>query len=169
MDNNMRWFALYTRPRFEVKVYESLKKLGLEAYLPTYKTIRQWSDRKKKIELPLFTSYCFVRIRPEEYYKPMEAYGVVRHIWFNNIPTPIRDEEIVSIRRICEGNYELEVITLDYEFGTPVIIKQGSLQGLQGEYIKRAGKNKLLIRVDAINHGVLVTIDKAFIEIVPKT
>ncbi|MBN2682666.1 MAG: UpxY family transcription antiterminator [Bacteroidales bacterium] len=167
MNDNRRWYALYTRPRFEAKTLDSLLKLGFEAYLPTYKTLRQWSDRKKMVTLPLFPSYCFVRIRPEEYYKPLAAYGVVRHIKFENVPVPLPDSDIETMRIICEGKMNFEVTKAVFEPGTPVIINQGSLKGLNGEFVRNSGKRKFLIRINAINHGILVEINPNFVDSIP--
>jgi transcriptional antiterminator RfaH len=164
MKDSRKWYALYTRPRFENKAYESLIQLGFEAYLPKYKTIRQWSDRKKKMELPLIPSYCFVKIRPQEYYKPMEAYGVVKHIWFDNAPAPLKDTDILAMRMICEANYDFELVTTDFKPGTPIMVKQGPFKGVEGEVIEFSGKQQVLIKIESINHGFLLKISPNFIE-----
>ena len=154
-----KWYPLYTKPRFEKKADLHLKILGFESFLPTYKTLRQWSDRKKKVELPMFPSYCFVRVHPKNYLEPLKAYGVVKYIWFNGKPIPVEDKIIESIKKVCAGENEIDVTTFNYDRGQKIRIKHGPLLGVEGEYVEQSGKHKLLIWVDVIHQGVLVTIN----------
>ncbi len=163
MSNNLTWFALYTRPRFELKVEQSLKEMGLNTYLPTQKTLKEWCDRKKWITEPLFKSYCFVQIQPEKYFLPLRAYGVVHYVWFEGKPAPIRDIEIEAIKMICESNQQVEVVGYDFIKGQNIKIINGPLKGLEGEFIENKGKHNVLIRVDSINHGLLVSVSPKYI------
>ena len=74
--NTAPWNVLYTTPRAEKKVYNRLVEMDIETYLPLYKTIRQWSDRKKKVEVPLFNSYIFVRSSEKQRFEILSVYGV---------------------------------------------------------------------------------------------
>jgi transcriptional antiterminator RfaH len=163
MSGKLTWFALYTRPRFEQKVNDNLQQMGFESYLPTQKVLKQWSDRKKWVEEPLFRSYCFVRIIPELYTEPLKAFGVVKYIWLDGKPAPVRDREIETIRLLCNSKIPLQVIGLPLEKGQKVCVTEGSLKGLSGEYIKNSGQHKILIRIDSISHGLLVTVPSGFI------
>ena len=79
----LKWYALYTKPRAEKKVSSELDFRGFENFLPLQTTIKQWSDRKKKVEIPLFNSYIFVRIDLEKYYyKILEIPGIVKFVKF---------------------------------------------------------------------------------------
>ena len=77
-----KWYAIYTRPRAEKQVCQRLVEQGIEAYLPIRKTMRQWSDRKKMVEVPLFTSYVFVHIDRRFYDDVVRTHGVVKYITF---------------------------------------------------------------------------------------
>lgn len=163
MPGKKTWFALYTRPRFEQKATDSLIQMGFEAYLPTYKTLRQWSDRKKMVELPLFPSYCFVRIVPELYREPLRAHGVVRFVWIEGKPAPVPDKEIEAIKTLCSSSFPLEVTIPDPVPGQKVIITSGALKGIEGEFVDKAGSRKFLVRIHTINHAVLVNVDAGMV------
>jgi len=77
------WHTLYVRSRFEKKVFTALTEKGIEAYLPLQKTLRQWKDRKKCVQEPLFRSYCFVRVTRQTYYECLTVPGVVKYVWFD--------------------------------------------------------------------------------------
>ena len=94
----MPWFALYTRPKNEKKVTEQLVKLGIEVYCPLVTQVKQWSDRKKKVETPLISSYVFVHIEEKDRNKVFEAFGVVRYLFWLGKPAVIRDEEIYLLK-----------------------------------------------------------------------
>jgi transcriptional antiterminator RfaH len=88
-----KWYAVYTRSRFEKQVLKGLQDQGIEAYLPLIKTVRQWSDRKKTVEVPLFSSYVFVHIDRRFYDQVLQTMGVVKYISFEGktaTPPPIR-------------------------------------------------------------------------------
>ncbi|GAB4303659.1 MAG: UpxY family transcription antiterminator [Marinilabiliales bacterium] len=161
-----KWFPLYTRPRHERKAFENLKSFGFEAFLPTYKTLRQWSDRKKKVELPLFPSYCFVKIEEKKYIEPLKANGVVKYVWFNGKPIPVEDKVIESLQRVCKGDYKIEKTYNKFSSGQKIRIKYGQLKGIEGIYVNETNNFKLLIWVDAIGQGVYVHINPEDIEIV---
>jgi transcription antitermination factor NusG len=163
MLNKLTWFALYTKPRYEQKVADELLQTGINSYLPTQKTLKQWSDRKKWIVEPLFKSYCFVQILPYKYLEPLKANGAIRYIWHDGKPGIVRDNEIEVIKLLCDSNLQLEVVPLTFEKGQKVQITNGSLAGLTGEYIQNAGQQKILIRIISISHGVLVTIPPAYV------
>ena len=158
MIGRLTWFALYTRPRYEMKVNNELVAMGIEAYLPVQKTLKKWSDRKKWIEEPLFKSYCFVRIAPELYRKPLDVIGAIRYIYLDGKPAKIRDSEIEAIKMICDSNFPVEVVERDFIAGEKISITSGPLRGLEGEFIEGAGKQKVLVRIDSINHGLLVSV-----------
>ena len=163
MLNKLTWFALYTKPRYEQKVADELLQTGINSYLPTQKTLKQWSDRKKWIVEPLFKSYCFVQILPYKYLEPLKANGAIRYIWHDGKPGIVRDNEIEVIKLLCDSNLQLEVVPLTFQKGQKVQITNGSLAGLTGEYIQNAGQQKILIRIISISHGVLVTIPPAYV------
>ncbi|OFX40878.1 MAG: hypothetical protein A2X08_17035 [Bacteroidetes bacterium GWA2_32_17] len=158
MSNELTWFALYTRPRFELKAEASLKEMGIITYLPMQKTLKEWCDRKKWITEPLFKSYCFIQINPSNYCIPLKAYGVVHYVWFDGKPAPVRDKEIEVIKLICNSKQQVEVVDYNFKKGQNVKVTYGPLKGLEGEFIENKGKYDILVRFDSICQGVLVSI-----------
>ncbi|MBX3042855.1 MAG: UpxY family transcription antiterminator [Candidatus Kapabacteria bacterium] len=164
-DLTPKWYPFYTRSRYEKKVYEGLIVNGYEAYLPLVKSERNWSDRKKIVEMPLFTSYIFIRIPKFRLFDVLKFPGIVRFIKFNNIPAVIRDSEIDLIKNILSQKTEIEVIDGILEQGTEIFISSGIFKGYKGRYLESKGKNKLIIEIESINKTMLVTINKDSIKI----
>ncbi len=163
---NKGWYVLYTRSRFEKKIYEELVKLGLEAYLPLYKTIRQWKDRKKLVLEPLFRSYCFVRIKNDkEYLAAIKVIGVVRYVRFNGKLAIVPDEEIELIKRACNSNYKIETVeTINFEIGQRVRVIRGIFSGYEGEIVQLKGKNKVLFRISNVPVSMAIQIPKNYLQ-----
>src|SRR4030042_6761553 len=102
------WFAAYTRSRAEKAVARELEKQHINYYLPLYKTIRQWSDRKKKVEEPLIRSYIFVHITDKEYRKVLETSGVVNIVHFSGKPVSIPDWQIDNLKILMGAEVPLD-------------------------------------------------------------
>ncbi len=98
--NDLRWYALRTRSRYEKLVREQLAKQGIEPLLPTVKRLRQWKDRKKEVEVPLFSGYCFVRFALGQRLPVLKTIGVVDIVGSGHCPEPIADEEIAAIQTL---------------------------------------------------------------------
>ena len=162
--NNPQWFAAYTRSKAEKKVARELQKQGIEHYLPLVKTLKQWSDRKKKVEEPLIRSYIFVRITAKEYLPVLQTSGVVNIISFCGKPVPVPDWQITNLK-ILQGS-ELPVTHEEREFtaGEAVRITQGTLEGLRGIIVQIKGQQKLVISIQALNYNLSIDIDPAFVE-----
>lgn len=92
------WYVLYTRPKAEKRVADTLEKIAVEVYCPMTTDIRQWSDRKKKITAPLFRSYVFVRLKEKDRHKVFAVPGVVRYLYWLGKPALVRDVEIETIQ-----------------------------------------------------------------------
>jgi len=147
------------------KVAEEFRKQKIEHYLPLYKTIRQWSDRKKRVELPLIRSYVFVRINRKNYMKVLKTQHVVKVVHFLGKPVPIPEWQIKNLMILMGAQAEVSVTDLkNYEKGDEVIIKNGILQGLRGSIIKIKGKQKLLITVSALNFNIVTDINAILVE-----
>jgi len=158
-----RWYAAYTKPRNEKKVYDRLVDTGIETYLPLQRVIKQWSDRKKMVEEPLFRSYIFVKIKLKDYYNVLNTFGVVRFITFEGKAVPIPENQIILIKQLLEQNIEVESVDESLEPGTMVEVKLGSLIGLTGELIEHKGKKKVVVRFEHISHSLLVTLPATYV------
>lgn len=165
----LQWHVLYTRSRFEKKVYQELINLGIEAYLPLYKTIRQWKDRKKLVSEPLFRSYCFVHIDKEQFYVPLKIKGVVKYVWFDGKPAVIPDEEIKLIKIACNSSYKIDTIdrvdTKTLLIGQKVKVIRGIFSGYEGEIVSINGKNRVMFRISNIPLSMIIQIPINFLQV----
>ena len=162
-NNSEKWIAVYTKPRHEKTVSNELYKKGYEVYLPLLKERRKWSDRKKWIEFPLFRSYLFVRTDIKNVLFVVQTYGVVKIIKFGEKIGIVQNEIINSIRLMIEGGYKPE--PLDYFIkGDPVIVKEGPLKGLIGEVVRIDNNDRLIVRIDAIQHSISIQIERGFLK-----
>ena len=161
--DNKKWIAVYTKPRHEKTVENELLKKGFEVYLPILKQRRKWSDRKKWVELPLFRSYIFVKTEIKNSLFVLQTMGVVKVIKFGGEIAVIQNDSIQAIKLMIEGGYMPEAI--DYFVkGETVEVKSGPLKGLIGEVILVDNSDRLLVRVDAIQHSISVQIDRGYLK-----
>ena len=158
-----RWYAAYTKPRNEKKVFERLVNSGIEAYLPLQRSLKQWSDREEIVEEPLFRSYIFIKISNVDYYRVLNTVGIVRYITFEGKAVPIPEKQINLIKQLLEQNVDIESVEEKLEPGTKVEVRFGSLLGLVGELIEHKGVQKVVVRFDHISHSLLVTLPSKYI------
>ena len=150
----MPWFAIYTRPKNEKKVAEQLFKLGIDVYCPMVTQIKQWSDRKKKVESPLISSYVFVNLEEKDRSSVFEVHGIVRYLYWLGKPAIIQDHEIALLRDNLKGiltSVEVEGL----QPGDSLTITKGPFQGKEG-VVSQVEKNKIRLVLKEL--GVLVTI-----------
>lgn len=155
-DKTRYWRVLYTQPRAEKKVFERLVEENIETYLPLYTTIRRWSDRKKKVELPLFNSYVFVKVNEAERMQALEILGVVRYVYYLNQPALVRQKEIDAIKRFLN---KTEGLKIRVETGDSVEIASGPMEGVYGKVI-RVSKEKLILRIEQLNMSLVAEVEK---------
>ena len=155
----MNWYALYTNPRSEKKAHAELLIKGIDAYLPLQRTLKQWSDRKKWVEEPLFRSYIFVKIPQSRYFDVLNTPGIVRYVTFEGRAVAIPPKQIDAIRYYLDDNAALqEEGDVNLEAGTSVEIIRGPLKGLTGILTDYQGRRKIRIEIEAIGQTVQVTI-----------
>jgi transcriptional antiterminator RfaH len=124
----LNWYALYTKPRKEQKVAQQLEQLGFTIYLPLKTEIKQWSDRKKKVVSPLFTSYVFIQIEESKRADVFIIDGVVNYVFWLGKPAVIRDEEMKLLKSEVEKpNSNVEVSSI--EPGEHIQLHQGVFKG----------------------------------------
>ena len=158
-----KWIALYTRPRHEKIVEQELVKKGFETYLPMLRKRRKWSDRKKWVEFPMFRSYVFSRITFKQVLPVLETIGVVKIIKFGDEPAVIKDENVENIKLMIEGGYNPQAT--DYFLrGDQVEVHDGPLKGMAGEVVRLDDHDRLVIRIDAIQHSISVKIERRFLK-----
>jgi transcriptional antiterminator RfaH len=160
------WYAIYTRPHHEKKIYELLKGLNIDAYLPLQTSIKQWSDRKKKVSEPLFSCYLFVNISLKEYYNVLNVPGVIRFVAFEGKAVAIKEKQIQTIKDLQENNFELEETIAPLRKGCKVKIIFGILTGIDGELVMYNNKKRVVIRIEEINKSLFVNVPLNYLKLV---
>ena len=151
------WYAIRVKSRSEKKVYSDLIEQEIEAYLPLQRKLRQWSDRKKWVEMPLISGYVFVHISRKEYESVLKIYNVVCYVYFEGKAAIIRDADINLLKRMLgQVEVELEITLEQLKPGQMVEIISGPLCGVIGELINFQGKNKVALRIQPLGYTVLV-------------
>lgn len=158
MDSKKKWFALYTKPRWEKKVDGILIRKGIECWCPLQKIEKQWSDRKKIIEEPLFKSYVFVHINEaQERLNVLMTDGVLNFVHYLKKPAIIRDEEVELIKKyLSEKEAKISIYSLEgFKEETKVRINHGVFMDNQGTVI-RGGKKKVYVKLDSLGQVMVV-------------
>jgi transcription antitermination factor NusG len=154
------WYALQTRARHERVIADRLQEQGLTTFLPLVTEIHRWSDRRKKVELPLFSCYLFVKMVPtgEQRLQVYRVNGVFRIVGVHGEGIPIPEEQIDAMRTLVEQ----QIPYLSHPFlkvGQRVRIRGGALDGVEGVLSARAGERSLVVSVDAIQRSLAVRIE----------
>lgn len=161
-----RWYACRTRSRAEKQVDRLFSAGGFESYLPLVELERQWADRKKRVAFPLFPGYVFARFRLVEMHEILKTPGVVTVVRVNGYPTPIREEELESVRRLVAGVNQTGVMPSpsDYlEEGEEVVVAEGPFKGMYGVLLEIKGRATVVVRLSAIRQAVRVTLDRRLV------
>jgi len=169
MKEKKKWYAVYTAPKAEKKVSTRLSQQGIDHYLPTQKLLKQWSDRKKWVEEPLFRSYLFVHIDEALYYTVLNTHGVVKFISFGGIAASIPDYQIETIRRLLMESSDIEITQEILEPGTPIEVTAGPLMGTLGELISLRGEKRIAVKIHTLDTSVLINIPEQYVEILTDT
>jgi transcription antitermination factor NusG len=164
LERTYHWRALYLRSRQEKVVERDLLEDGFEVYLPKVKKLKQWSDRKKWVEEPLFPGYCFVHVSEKEYHQILTHYAVIKYVSFGGKPSVMRSYHIEGIKRILGENIDFRLTKRNFRKGEIVEIGVGPMTGCKGEVVKASGKKKLIIRLQDIGYSMVVNIPTAYIE-----
>lgn len=159
----MPWFVIYTKSRYEKKVAEELIERGIDAYCPTIKKVRQWSDRKKIVELPLFNSYVFVQLEESERAKVFGVPGFVRYLFWLQKPAIVRDEEIEAIRYYLDDFDHSKISVVPLREKEYIRIKSGILTDKVGEVISQQGR-KVAIFLEELGFKMEIDISKTEVE-----
>ena len=146
---NKNWYAIYTKPRWEKKVYTLLQEQGVAAYCPLNKVRKKWSDRYKIVHEPLFKSYVFVQVEENEMTKVRMVSGVVNFVYWNGKPAIIKEEEINTIKRFLNEYGHVEVEHIQFTPNQRVKIMSGVLMDKEGIVI-RSDKNKVQVVLESL-------------------
>jgi transcriptional antiterminator RfaH len=154
-----QWFALYTKSRAEKKVHLELQKRQITSFLPMRQTIRQWSDRKKKVLLPLFNSYVFVSISPKEHLLALQVEGVVKFISFEGKAVAIPPQQIEAIKAyIGEGAPDYDNSDTGLQSGVNIEITRGPMMGLNGILLNFHGKHRVKVEIECVGQSLIIDV-----------
>jgi transcription antitermination factor NusG len=162
-DSLRKWYAAYTRSRHEKNVKRECERRAIECFLPTYEAVRRWKDRLKRVELPLFPGYIFVRIASLHRLNVLQIPSVVCLVGINGKPTPLREEEIEALQRGVLSGLSAKphpyLVT-----GRRVRILVGALAGSEGVLIRRKGNLRIVLSIDLLRRSIAVDADIADVE-----
>jgi transcription antitermination factor NusG len=156
-----QWYALQVRPRHEKKVVAELEQKGVNTFLPLVTEVRQWSDRRMKVALPLFSCYAFVNIVPTADARVVvrQSYGVLNFVGNGKEAIPIPESQIESIRRLVDGNVPFMAHPF-LEIGQHVRVRGGALDGIEGILERREHSNqRLVISVQTIQRSLSISVE----------
>lgn len=121
----MNWYVVYTKPKWEKKVAERLNEIGIIAYCPLLTKLSQWSDRKKKIQVPMFNSYIFVQIDEKQRNVIFEVPGAIRYLFWLGKPAIVKEKEIQIIQDWLNAPNAFEVIVDKWQKGDKIVLESG--------------------------------------------
>lgn len=162
----LRWYAIYVKSRYEKKTSKLLEDRHIETYLPLIGRLKQWSDRKKIVEEPLFKSYLFVHTDLKNYFDILNTPGVVRFVCFEGKPVPVPDNQLVAVKSYIgeyDGNDDLDQLPELHE-GQIVEITRGMMKGLVGRLVEIRGKQRLIINIEAVGKSLPISVSRSQIE-----
>lgn len=157
MQPEKKWYALYTKPRWEKKIDSVLIRKGVESWCPLQKIERQWSDRKKVIDEPLFKSYVFVHIDDTERSKVLMTDGVLNFVYYLGKPAVIKNEEVETIKKyLAEKDASIFVISQEgFKEETKIKVNHGVFMGNEGTVL-RGGKKRVYVKLEGLGQVMVV-------------
>ena len=161
---SLQWIAIRSKPRSEKIVSNQLNRKGIESFLPLIKKHQQWSDRKKWVKFPLFPGYLFARIELKDSIFILSTHGVNTIVKFGDKIITIDDKVLNSIKLALEGGYDLHPMKY-FTIGDQVKVIDGPMKGAKGIVeTKQKNKNRLVIKIDALQQAVAVHINSEYLE-----
>jgi transcription antitermination factor NusG len=163
-----KWYAIYTRPRWEKKVAALLLHKGIESYCPLNKVRRRWSDRTKTIEEPLFKSYVFVKTDATAGTAVRLTDGVINFVYWNGKPAVIKDEEISTIKQFLNDYENVVLQKLNVGINERVKVIAGPMMEAEGTVLEVKHKT-VKVAIDSLGYVLVATIDRSKIVSAPQT
>jgi len=162
INSDLPWFALQVRTQREGHVADHLIGKGYELFLPVCTCRKRWSDRIKKVEVPLFPGYLFCRFDPNDRLPILKTPWLLQIVGFNHIPAAVDNDEINAIKKLVSSG----VLTEPWPFvgvGDKVRIDSGPLRGVVGILTEFRGNHRLVVSITLLQRSVAVEIDSALV------
>lgn len=154
-----KWFAVYTRPRWEKKVNQLLLEKGLESYCPLNKVRRKWSDRVKVIEEPLFKSYVFVKVTDIDRSNVRMTNGAINFVYWNGKPAIIKEKEIIAIKRFLDEYENVKAVPAEVKKNERVRVTNGMFMDQEGKVLDVRHKT-VQVAIDSLGYILVAYIDR---------
>ena len=159
------WYAVYTHPRHEKCVAAQIERHSLTCFLPLYRSVRRWKDRRKELELALFPGYVFVRMALNNKLRVLQLPGVVRLVSFNGQPAPLPAGEIEALQGQLFAARKVEPHPY-LRAGRRVRVQSGPMRGMEGVVVRRKDRCRIVFSIDLIQRSIAVEVDEADLEAV---
>ena len=162
------WHVVFVKSHHERKVDMRLKLLNIDSFLPMVSTVRQWSDRKKKVTVPLFPGYIFVNINTtKDYSKALSVSGVLNFLYQDNKFALVKDCEMSNIRKILKLDTLTEIETTSFtgKQGDHVKITEGPLQGIECQVVNANNKNRILVSIQSIQKAIMASVPSSYLSL----
>jgi transcription antitermination factor NusG len=166
-ESKKKWYAVYTKPRWEKKVYGLLSDKGIEAYCPLNRVRKKWSDRVKWVEEPLFKSYVFVKVENDEQTQVRFINGVVNFVYWLGKPAIIKDKEIEIIRKFLNEYDEVWAEPIALQKDARITIRRGVFMDKEAKIVKVLN-NKVQVIIESIGYSLMAVIDKSNLTVAGK-
>ena len=160
------WYVLYVNSRFEKKVYDSMKEIEIESFLPLVESISQWKDRKKVLLRPLFPSYVFVNLKTaKDIYKVLEIKGACTFIKIGTTMVRVQEQEINKIKLVINDNslYDIKITDKKFAIGEKRKFYDGLFSGQEYEIIRIDKKEKILIRINSLSQNIVASLSNEYL------
>lgn len=161
-ENQLPWYALHVRSNCERSVYKYLEARQFEVFLPMYRMQRQWSDRIKYMDVPLFPGYLFCRLDVQNRLPVLTVPGIVQIAGRGKTPDPVAEEEIMAVQRVLKSPLPFLPWT-SFAPGQQVVVESGPLMGVQGELVGMKRQYRLVISITLLQRSMAVEIDPAWV------
>ena len=158
-----RWYAAYTRANHEKKVRDHLERTSVPSLLPLYETTRRWKDRRKRLHLPLFPGYVFVRIALADRLSVLRVPGVAHLVGFNGLPCALPDEDVQAIQDCLSGGHEVRPHPY-LQTGRRARVKSGPFQGLVGIILRTKNRTRFVLSLESIMRSIAVELEGTELE-----
>jgi transcription antitermination factor NusG len=159
----LAWYAAYVCTRHEKQIARQLEERRVNCFLPLYRTVRRWQDRRKELDMVLFPGYVFVQLDLQDRLKVLQLPGVVRFVSFNGHPATLPENDIERLRIGLGGGIRAEPHPY-LKIGRRVRVKCGPLAGAEGILVRRKEKFRVVLSIDAIMRSVAVEVDEGDVE-----
>lgn len=160
-ERTRKWHIAYTFPKAERKANEKLELMGVATFLPLHKVIRNWSDRKKKLEVPLFPNYIFINTCEHQRYEILQIKELIRYVSFDGKPAIVSETLIESLRKMLKGN--VEVSDEEFHEGMRIKVVDGLFMGAEGILVRKNSKSRLVVQIQVLRRTVSVDISSSSI------